>query len=814
MKGLFRHRRPANARFFFRAPLFFFFLVIPVLPAVPAGASTLKTVFRGDETRFEIRYRDARYHLANLIGEAKYYQPHYYDDKILFIEDRPALSFTMIADEVVDFYYYVSHPGDIRFLIRFIEERRLEFQPYTRELLDSLSRYLRTKTEYSREALYTRVAELIKQDRRITLLIGKGEVSRRDRLNGILYNYLRSNGITGLNEIRNRPALIRMLINKFYMLGTTCFFRNWAFIEPFKDRLKPLVRRAERRARPLKIKVFGCSTGEEAMSFALELLELGIENFTVLASDINEASLDYARKMSYPMDAFERLPLVHLKKIRKHYRFNDFYKTWELKDPGFFKSRIRFINHNILDPLPADLDPRFAPPFDLVSIHNVLIYLEPDAARSRKDQWKNLLREGGILVLRDSQHSLAKGTFGKEWSFNNFQIDNEWINVRNRALSPRQKVALYETRFRAEPTDLNYQLLVRGYQLTGKHQKINEATDVLLKNNPFSFQGIASRISYYASLGNMARLNETVEKMGYYSSDIQGVYPLLATLYRNMASHSFFRELGERYALFLNNYKEKPGEIANLFGGERLASRQWGILREIVEANCLNLLIGLYEREGDREQVVRLAYRNLKQVARLARSRPEYLIVAKLLNRLAKMLVPYYLENQSAGKALSFCDEALSILKFFDRDIPYFYMHDLTGYLNQQKFLLQKDSAPAREKKLLLRKSVAGYQKALPLLNHLPPLRRSGLLEDAGLSRMLSGRLKRDAGQEEPATQDFLSALHLFEKSLQINPLYGNRVAQYRNRLIEISEAIRNIYAPYTVFFPSLNIPSSDSDVP
>ncbi len=224
--------------------------------------------------------------------------------------------------------------------------------------------------------------------------------------------YLLSNGVKSFEELKNNKRMIDDIIEKFFVLGTTYFFRSWSTIGVFPEYLSAAVNMAVQEKRPLKIKIFACSTGEEALTFAFTLLDKGIDHFKILASDINPQFIETAKKMIYSRESFERLPQF----LRNHLLNDYFIRTeegYEIKNKKFFSDHIEYRTLDITKDLPENLSPDLLPPYDLVSCQNIFLYLNPLTISDLYEKILNKISPHGLFILADKyydHYSLYKKT--------------------------------------------------------------------------------------------------------------------------------------------------------------------------------------------------------------------------------------------------------------------------------------------------------------------------------------------------------------------------------------------------------------------
>lgn len=191
-----------------------------------------------------------------------------------------------------------------------------------------------------------------------------------------------------------REALIRDLL-----IGVTSFFRDPAIFEALQQTAFPALIRDRSPEAGIRIWVPGCSTGEEAYSIVISLLEsFGESNadlpIKVLATDVNETSLAKARAGTYPENIASD---VSPERLRRFFRKVDGQYTISKA----VRDMCVFAVHDVAR------DPPFAR-MDLISCRNVLIYFDATLQRRILPLFHYALRPNGFLVLGPSE---SIGTF-------------------------------------------------------------------------------------------------------------------------------------------------------------------------------------------------------------------------------------------------------------------------------------------------------------------------------------------------------------------------------------------------------------------
>jgi two-component system CheB/CheR fusion protein len=175
-----------------------------------------------------------------------------------------------------------------------------------------------------------------------------------------------------LHLVSVEPDELQALYQDF-LIRVTQFFRDPAAFRSLQEKVFPVLASGRRANAPIRIWVAGCSTGEEAYSLAIALLEF-FESASmrvpvkILATDLNEAALEKARAGIY-LDNIE-IDVTSERLRRFFVRSSGHYQISKA-----VRELCVFSRHNMAT------DPPFSH-LDLVSCRNVLIYM--DAALQRR----------------------------------------------------------------------------------------------------------------------------------------------------------------------------------------------------------------------------------------------------------------------------------------------------------------------------------------------------------------------------------------------------------------------------------------------
>ena len=183
-------------------------------------------------------------------------------------------------------------------------------------------------------------------------------------------------------------------LSESFFVTVTAFFREPAVFEELKKSVFPALVENRGPDDPLRIWVPGCSTGEEAYSIAICLMEFLEERklslgFEIFATDISEAAIEKARAATYTGAA-----LAHVSPQRLARFFTRTERAHQIAKA--IRDVCVFARHNMTQ------DPPFSR-LDLISCCNVLIYLGPVLQRKVLSTMHYALKSTGFLVLGPSE---------------------------------------------------------------------------------------------------------------------------------------------------------------------------------------------------------------------------------------------------------------------------------------------------------------------------------------------------------------------------------------------------------------------------
>ena len=188
------------------------------------------------------------------------------------------------------------------------------------------------------------------------------------------------------------------------LINVTSFFRDGEVYDYLKTEIFPGLLQAKAPGQSLRIWVPACSTGEEAYSLAMTLLELQTESFNniniqIFATDLSEPAIARARLGEYSVADVQAVSPNHLKRF---YTRSD--GTYRISRA--VREMCLFAPHNILK------DPPFTQ-IDFISCCNLMIYLDNDSQKQVFSTFHYALREKGFLMLGKSESIGSSSLFSK-----------------------------------------------------------------------------------------------------------------------------------------------------------------------------------------------------------------------------------------------------------------------------------------------------------------------------------------------------------------------------------------------------------------
>jgi chemotaxis protein methyltransferase CheR len=180
-------------------------------------------------------------------------------------------------------------------------------------------------------------------------------------------------------------------------VNETYFFREAYQFECLVNSVLPeITARKKKDGNPIRIWIIPSSSGEEAYSIAIYLLELwaGINDFDIeiISSDIDTKILGQARKGLYSARSVQELPKPYLKKY-----FERIGEQYQISDD--LRGAVEFTRVNLSE----RADTRPYRNFDVIFCRNLLIYFDDVSRKSAAETFYDALNPGGFIFLGHSE---------------------------------------------------------------------------------------------------------------------------------------------------------------------------------------------------------------------------------------------------------------------------------------------------------------------------------------------------------------------------------------------------------------------------
>lgn len=178
------------------------------------------------------------------------------------------------------------------------------------------------------------------------------------------------------------------------LINVTSFFRDQPVMDHLKEQILPQIFNSKTSLEPVRIWVAGCSTGQEAYSLAIIIIELFGEKaanlpIQIFATDLSDSAISKARLGLYTKTEVSDISPERLErffsKSDDHYRVNK-----------LVRDLCVFAPHNLLS------DPPFSR-MDLISCRNLLIYLDDELQKKVFSTFHYALKPDGFLLLGKSE---------------------------------------------------------------------------------------------------------------------------------------------------------------------------------------------------------------------------------------------------------------------------------------------------------------------------------------------------------------------------------------------------------------------------
>jgi chemotaxis protein methyltransferase CheR len=216
------------------------------------------------------------------------------------------------------------------------------------------------------------------------------------------------NDLCALLQATREPEVARKVVEAM-TTNETYFFRDPAHYEAIRTVLLPRLKEERRDTKMLRFWSAAASTGQEAYSLAMLLVEEGFAgwNIQILGTDYSSQVLERARSGKYRQIEVNRgLPAALLVKY-----FRRVGVDWQLSEA--VRRMVSFETMDLRQRMSA------LGPFDLVFCRNVLIYFDTETKKKILRELHGTLFRGGWLLLGG-----AETAFGVEEWFERQAVGN------------------------------------------------------------------------------------------------------------------------------------------------------------------------------------------------------------------------------------------------------------------------------------------------------------------------------------------------------------------------------------------------------
>ncbi len=230
------------------------------------------------------------------------------------------------------------------------------------------------------------------------------------------------------------------------LITVTNFFRDAEAFDALREQVIQTLVTQRSPDVPIRIWVPACATGEEAYSIAI-LFQEAMEsvqrrdNVQIFATDLDEESIEVARRGQYPKSIAGDVSPIRLKRY-----FTEENNHYKIKNG--IREMLVFAKHNLIKDAPFSR-------LDLISCRNVLIYMDTTLQKKLIPMFHYTLNRNGFLFLGESE---SIGTFADLFSP---------VDAKHKVFKRKPVENAYEP----EP-EVIYRERPEGVQEKGRHPKV------------------------------------------------------------------------------------------------------------------------------------------------------------------------------------------------------------------------------------------------------------------------------------------------------------------------------------------------------
>lgn len=207
---------------------------------------------------------------------------------------------------------------------------------------------------------------------------------------------LRLLGLTRVNQycqyLKAHPELEFTEFMNAVTTNLTSFFRETHHFDYLAQSVLPDLWKNNSAQKQIKVWSAGCSTGEEAYSLAMILLENvpADWNIKILATDLDTHVLSTAAEGIYPID---RVSAIGEQRLHRWFQKGSGANSHKVRTKASLRQIIQFKQLNLMQEWP------FKAGFDFIFCRNVLIYFDRATKSMLANRYAGLLQEGGHLFI-------------------------------------------------------------------------------------------------------------------------------------------------------------------------------------------------------------------------------------------------------------------------------------------------------------------------------------------------------------------------------------------------------------------------------
>ena len=186
----------------------------------------------------------------------------------------------------------------------------------------------------------------------------------------------------------------------YLTINVSQFYRNPAQWDAFEHEIIPYL--TDKFGNKLSIWSAACSTGDEPYTIAMILAKyIPLSNINVIATDIDEEVLKFAKEGIYTEKSLVDLPKEYLS---KHFTKME---DGQYKVSDELKKCISFKKHNLLED-------KYFPSLDMIVCRNVVIYFTDEAKDDVYKKFNQSLKKDGLLFIGSTEQILKAKDLGFE----------------------------------------------------------------------------------------------------------------------------------------------------------------------------------------------------------------------------------------------------------------------------------------------------------------------------------------------------------------------------------------------------------------